>query len=133
MKILIVDDEMPTRMIMKRYLQKLKAADESPLDIDEAENGKIAVEKILSSNNGFHLITLDWNMPTMDGFEVLTELKRQGIKSPIMMISAKTDQDEIDKTLAEGASAYIIKPFSLDQLKEKANDILKSFDHSLFA
>ena len=132
MKILVVDDEMPTRMIMKRYLAKLVVENKEAIEIDEAENGQIAIDKIVECNNGYHLVTLDWNMPKMDGYEALQELQKRGVSAPILMISAKTDQKEIDKTLQSGASGYIIKPFSLDQLREKSNDILKSFAYPLF-
>ena len=87
--------------------------------IVHAENGIDALKKI--KNNDFDLIITDWNMPGMDGIELVSNLRSSdAYKSiPIIMASTNKTESDIKKAFDSGINDYIIKPFSNQKLAEK--------------
>lgn len=114
--ILIVDDELSIRKLLGVYLSK------ENYNVDYAVNGVDALNKL--KLNKFDLIILDIMMPVMDGFEAL-KLIRKEYDIPIIMLSAK--EEEEDKLLAFGFGVdnYETKPFSPKVLVAKVNALMK--------
>ena len=108
MKILVADDEKDlaraTRMILNY----------SGYDVDVAYNGKEALEKV--KNDNYDIIILDIMMPIMDGIEALKEMRKAGINTPIILLTAKAGIDDKVEGLDAGANDYLTKPFHKKEL-----------------
>lgn len=116
--VLIVDDEPMARTLLRLMLVR------AGFNVSEAEDGFDALEKVTISQPD--IILLDVMMPGMDGFSVCAELRQRKETStlPIIMLSAKTDLDSINKGLRVGATKYLTKPISPDDLTRHVKDIL---------
>lgn len=116
-KILIVEDEMQMRLGLKDNLEF------EGYEVDFAEDGQSGLNKII--NNKYHLIILDVMLPKMSGFDVCKQIRQKGIKTPVIMLTAKGE--EIDKVLGLeiGADDYMTKPFSLRELLARIKAILR--------
>jgi CheY-like chemotaxis protein len=88
------------------------------VDIFTAENGKIALD-ILNDDPGMDLVLMDIMMPEMDGYEAMTEIRKQDRfkKLPIIALTAKAMKDDQKKCLDAGANAYLSKPVNIDELE----------------
>ncbi len=84
------------------------------IGVDLASDGRCAIEK--SSGQTYDLIILDVMLPVMDGFEVCRHLRKQGVQTPILMLTAKDDVDEKVRGLELGADDYLTKPFEFKEL-----------------
>lgn len=115
MQVLIVDDDIVSRMLSKTFLKNLGFT-----DINEALDGEEALTKI-NTLDDLGLILLDWNMPRMDGLEFIQSLRSQAhwADLPVLMMTAESQQNKINEALIAGVSEYIMKPFSLDMLVDK--------------
>ena len=118
--VLIVDDEPMARTLLRLMLVR------AGFNVSEAENGFDALEKIEGSQPD--LILLDVMMPGMDGFTVCSQVRvKDGYSElPIIMLSAKTDIDSINRGLAAGATKYLTKPISPEELTKHVREVLKS-------
>jgi two-component system response regulator ResD len=116
--VLIVDDEPMARTLLRLMLVR------AGFNVSEAEDGFDALEKVQASQPD--IILLDVMMPGMDGFSVCEELRQRKETSnlPIIMLSAKTDLDSINKGLRVGATKYLTKPISPEDLTRHVNDVL---------
>jgi DNA-binding response OmpR family regulator len=116
-KILIVEDEPNMRMGLKDNLEF------EGYEVDYAEDGQAGLEKI--THNNYNLILLDVMMPKMSGFDVCKTARKNGINTPIILLTAKGE--EIDKILGLelGADDYVTKPFSLRELLARIKAILR--------
>jgi two-component system, chemotaxis family, chemotaxis protein CheY len=112
---LIVDDSPMVRRIARKALASLG------LEIDDAENGQIALDKC--QNRMPDIVLLDWNMPVMDGLEFLEALRRtDGGSAPIVVFcTTETDVEHIQKAIQSGADEYVMKPFDRDSLCSKVS------------
>jgi two-component system chemotaxis response regulator CheY len=115
MKVLVVDDSSVTRKVIKAAIDVLD------LEADEAQDGLEALEKLSRGYQDIGLILLDWNMPGMSGFDVLVELKsNEKYKDiPVMMVTTEGQRSSIIAAVRAGASNYLTKPFSVEQLESK--------------
>jgi two-component system response regulator ResD len=115
-KILVVDDEVKIRDLLKAYLQK------EGFTVDEAGNGYEALERI--NSNSYHTVVMDLMMPGMDGLELVRQL-RKASDVPVIMLTARGD--EIDRILGLelGADDYLVKPFSPRELVARVKAILR--------
>lgn len=114
--VLIVDDSAAIRKILHRVLVQA----ELPLGkVLEANDGNEALASL--DANAVGLILSDINMPNMDGIEMLGKIKaRENLKNvPIIMITTEGSQEKVMQALQLGASGYVRKPFTPDQIKEK--------------
>ncbi|MFJ7975254.1 response regulator [Peribacillus sp. JNUCC 23] len=102
-KILVVDDEDRIRRLLRMYLER------ENYEIDEAENGDIALTKAIAID--YDLILLDIMMPGKDGIEVCREL-REKKATPIIMLTAKGEEVNRVQGFEVGTDDYIVKPFS---------------------
>ena len=120
--LLVVDDSATFRQLLCMSLQRVDGISGS--DITEASDGEEALEKVKSGS--FDLVLTDIRMPKMDGLEfvrqVRSELKRPDL--PIIIISTKGADEDIDLGMSLGASGYLSKPISMSRLKELVTNFL---------
>ena len=119
-KILIAEDERDIRELIAFSLQGLGG-----FDIVLASNGAEAVERATAEIPD--LILMDVRMPRMTGYAACKKLKENdATKSvPVIFLSAKGQDEEIEQGLAAGAAAYILKPFAPDELVNQVRSVLK--------
>jgi two-component system, chemotaxis family, chemotaxis protein CheY len=119
--VLIVDDSAAIRKILQRVLRQ---TDISLGDICEAGDGTEAVE--ILKNRGFGLILSDINMPQMDGLQLLARIKEMDhVKTvPVIMITTEGGQGKVMEAVQLGATGYVRKHFTAEQIKEKLVGIL---------
>lgn len=120
LKVLVVDDMMSMRNIVKRALVSIGYR-----DIHDASNGEEALEKLKSG--GFGLVLLDWNMPVMSGIELLRIIRADSALQtlPVLMITAEVKMENIMEAIQAGVSDYLVKPFSEQALQEKLEKIFQ--------
>jgi two-component system chemotaxis response regulator CheY len=120
MKILVVDDFSTMRRIVKNLLRQNGYA-----NIEEAEDGAQAYTKL--KNGGFHFVISDWNMPNMDGLELLKKVRGDAeLKDlPILMVTAEAEKEKVVTAIQAGVNNYIVKPFTGEVLKEKMDKIFE--------
>lgn len=122
MKILIVDDSSTMRRIIGNVVMQLGFTKDS---FDEAEDG-LKAWKLLSEAH-YDVILTDWNMPNMNGLELVKKVRSEGThqKTPIIMITTEGGKGEVITALKAGVNNYIVKPFNAEVLKEKLDGVLK--------
>ncbi|MCD7826303.1 MAG: response regulator transcription factor [Clostridiaceae bacterium] len=118
-KVLIADDEEEIRDLLYLYLEK------EGYEVVQAKDGE-EVLQILQSQKDISLLLLDIMMPKMDGFHVLKEL-RQSSNLPVIILSAKTDQNDKILGLDLGADDYIAKPFNPMEAVARVNSNIRRF------
>ena len=116
MKLLIVDDEVGIREVIKEY-----ALNES-YDVLEAEDGVSAID-IMDKQHDIDLIILDIMMPKMDGFTTLTNI-RKNYNTPVIMLSARGDEYDKLQGFNLGVDDYVTKPFSPKELMARIKAVL---------
>ncbi|MGI1806676.1 response regulator transcription factor [Exiguobacterium sp. TDN 0502] len=116
-KILIVDDEVRMRQLLKLYLEPVGYA------CSMASDGEEALDKVKKET--FDLILLDVMMPLFDGFEVCKKIADTYPDLPIIMITALDDAESIVKGLDAGAADYVTKPFNGDVLLARVRSVLR--------
>ena len=114
--VLIVDDSAAIRKILQRVLIQ---AEVTLGKVIEANDGNEALERLKSQNVG--LILSDINMPNMDGLELLARLRADDAWKtvPIIMVTTEGSQNKVMQALQLGATGYVRKPFTAEQIKEK--------------
>ena len=120
-KFLVVDDFSTMRRIVRGLLKEIGHA-----DVDEAEDGQAALAALRVSNSS-HFVISDINMPNMDGFELLAEIKKDAALKhlPVLMVTAEARKEDIVRAAQQGAAGYIVKPFTKATLEEKVQKILQ--------
>ena len=116
MDVLIVDDSAAIRKILQRVLIQA----EVPIGtVYEASDGVEALKTLKAQNVG--LVLSDINMPNMDGLEFLTKVRAEPAWKdlPILMVSTEGTQAKVLEAVERGASGYVRKPFTAEQIKEK--------------
>ena len=121
MRILIVDDSSTMRRIIGNVVQQLGVSKD---DFDEAEDGVVAW-KLFQEKNNYDVVLTDWNMPNMNGLELVKTIRAKDKKIPIVMITTEGGKGEVITALKAGVNNYIVKPFSADILKEKLDGLVK--------
>ncbi|MDR3162502.1 MAG: chemotaxis response regulator CheY [Helicobacteraceae bacterium] len=120
MKILVVDDSSTMRRIIKYTLDRLGFK-----ELLESENGAQAWE-VLSQNSDIGVLITDWNMPEMNGLELVKKVRAEPkcADLPIIMVTTEGGKAEVITALKAGVNNYIVKPFTPDVLKEKLETVL---------
>lgn len=123
MKILIVDDFSTMRRIIKNLLRELGFN-----NTNEADDGSTALPML--KNGGFDFLVTDWNMPNMEGIELLKAVRADPmLKSlPVLMVTAEAKRDQIVEAAQAGVNGYIVKPFTAETLKEKIDKIFERLE-----
>ncbi|MBV9558976.1 MAG: response regulator [Bradyrhizobium sp.] len=114
---LVVDDSAVVRKIARRILEEMD------FQIVEAEDGEQALQAC--KNAIPEAILLDWNMPNMDGYEFLGNLRRLpgGDTPKVVFCTTENDIDHISRALAAGANEYIMKPFDKEIISAKFQEV----------
>jgi len=113
MRALIVDDSRFVRGYLRGMLE------ERGIACDEAADGRAALE-LLHGDLSFDLALVDWNMPVMNGLEMLRQLRADGFRDlKVMMVTTEAENDYIVRALEAGADEYLMKPFDDQALYEK--------------
>ena len=112
-RILLADDSIDNRMLIRAYLGK------TGYGLDEAENGKVAVDKLLSGT--YDLVLMDIQMPVMDGFSAVRcirqwELEHGARRTPIIALTASTFEETIRKAVDAGCDSHLGKPLKRSTL-----------------
>jgi DNA-binding response OmpR family regulator len=116
-RILVVEDEPQLALGLEDDL-KLEG-----YEVEVTRDGQTATERVLSQP--FDLIILDVMLPRKDGFEVCRELREAGLRDPIILLTAKTQESEKVLGLDLGADDYVTKPFSPRELRARIRTILR--------
>jgi len=112
MRALIVDDSRFVRNLLRGLLEK------RGMECEEAGNGLAAIDKIRV--DAFDLALVDWNMPVMNGLELLQQLRAEGFDDlKVLMVTTEAEDDFIVRALDAGADEYLMKPFDNEALCEK--------------
>lgn len=124
LKILIVDDSELNRELLAGML-----GDE--YEIYQVENGKKAIEILEENREQFKLVLLDINMPVMDGYEVLSIMKRRKWldKLPVIVISAEISGESVKKAYELGASDYFVRPFNVAIVLRRVRNMITLYDN----
>jgi len=115
-----VDDSSTMRRIIKNTLARLDYK-----DVLEAEHGVEAWQK-MCENNDIDVLITDWNMPEMNGLELVKKVRAEPKYNdmPIIMVTTEGGKAEVIVALKAGVNNYIVKPFTPAVLKEKLEDVL---------
>ena len=113
MRALIVDDSSTMRSVLRMILRA------SGIETAEAGNGAEALRR-LEETGAVDFALVDWNMPVMNGFDMLVQLRAQGFSDlKVMMVTTEAENDFIVRALDAGADEYLMKPFDEEGLSEK--------------
>ncbi len=120
LKFLIVDDSPTMRRIVINTLKRLGYR-----DIEDADNGSSALDK-LKTIPGINFVITDWNMPVMDGLQLVTTIRStpEYSKLPILMVTTRSVKEDIIDAMKAGVNNYVVKPFTPDTMKAKIETIL---------
>ena len=117
MRILVVEDEPKVAKALQEGL--------------EAENYEVTLAQtgedgfFLASSQAFDLIVLDWMLPGRDGLEVLSTLRKRGMQTPVLVLTAKDAIEERVSGLDAGADDYLVKPFAFPELTARVRALLR--------
>ena len=120
LKFLIVDDFSTMRRIIRGLLKEI-----GYLNAEEAEDGVVALSMLRNANYDF--VVSDINMPNMNGFDLLSQIKKDETLRhlPVLMVTAEARKEDIVRAAQEGAAGYIVKPFTKATLEEKVAKIMQ--------
>jgi two-component system chemotaxis response regulator CheY len=114
-KALVVDDSRTIRKILAATMEEIG------FEVLEAENGREALEVLEAQQTAVPLILVDWDMPEMNGLDLLKRLRQNPEFSSmvVVMVTAQADMEHIVEALNAGANEYVMKPFTKDILLGK--------------
>ena len=117
MRIMLVDDSKTMRNIQSNILGQLGYS-----ELEEACDGQDALSKLSAFNP--ELMLVDWNMPNMDGLTCVKNVRQQGIKTPIIMVTTESEKARVIEAIKAGVNNYVVKPFTPEQLSERVNETM---------
>lgn len=120
MKILLVDDSKTMRNIQKKVLQTM----DPNATFAEAGDGLEALPLIAAEAGGFDLALIDWNMPNMNGLQLVTKIRETDKKMLLIMATTEAEKQRVLDALRAGVNNYVVKPFTPDALLEKVQATL---------
>ena len=117
--ILVVEDEIPLLTLLRYNLEK------QGFRVEEAADGQEALTRVAESRPD--LVLLDWMLPALSGLEVCRQLRRRPATRdlPIILVTARTEQQDTVRALDTGADDYISKPFAMDGLLARIRALLR--------
>jgi two-component system chemotaxis response regulator CheY len=120
MKVLVVDDFSTMRRIVKNLLRDLGFT-----NIQEADDGSTALPMLQGGD--FDFVVTDWNMPGMQGIDLLKAIRADSSLShiPVLLITAEAKKEQIVMAAQAGVNGYIVKPFTAGTLKTKIDKIFE--------
>lgn len=116
--VLVVDDQQTIRSLVRTGLQQLGFK-----DIREASDGEAGLRQLLTSP--VHLVISDYNMPKLDGLGLLRAVRSHGPlqKTAFIMLTGRADADLVQRAVQFGVNNYLVKPFTVQILKEKIEGV----------
>jgi two-component system chemotaxis response regulator CheY len=119
---LIVDDSLSLRKVLIKTIRMCHPGD---VTFHQAEHGRAALDVL--SHEWVDLIFTDINMPVMDGFELIAEIRRSDLLSstPIIVITSETRKSELEARLGTGVSGIVTKPFRPEEIRDLIGKLLK--------
>lgn len=118
-KILLVEDNREVAGILFDYFESMG------MELDYADNGELGLQLALSEN--FDLILLDLMLPRMDGLTVCNKLREAGNNTPVLMLTALDNREDMLKGFEHGADDYLTKPFDLEILEARMYALVKRY------
>ena len=114
MRAMVIDDSRAIRLILGKMLKELG------FEVIDAENGAVAMERLKTSEK-LDIALVDWNMPEMNGYEFVCEVRKDDAYKdlPLMMVTTETEMSQVVKALEAGANEYVMKPFTKEMITEK--------------
>jgi len=117
MRILVVEDEPKVASFIRRALEEESYA------VDVCADGQQGLDWAQSID--YDLIVLDLMLPGIPGLEVLKQIRKGGVKTPVMILTARSEVDQRVKGLDAGADDYLTKPFAIEELLARARALLR--------
>ncbi len=115
MRLLVVDDNPQVSRVLVR------AFSEEGYVVDRVADGALGLEQITAVS--YDVAILDWMLPGMDGVTVCRTARARGVKTPILILTARAEPGSRDIAIDAGASDYVAKPFDLDELVKRVRSI----------
>lgn len=119
MKILVVDDYVTMRRIIRNLLSQI-----AHTDVEEAEDGNTAFD--LLKRKKFDLVLSDWNMQPMSGLELLRKVRAEATLAPLpfIFVTAENKPENIAAAKQAGANNFVVKPFTAEVLRDRINLVM---------
>ena len=116
--VLLVEDDPFTQRLATSILKQLGIG-----NLTAVADGQAAIDLLTSTEIQFDLIVSDWNMPNVTGLDLLKHVRRSWENMPFLMLTANANEEFVRSARANKVDAYVIKPFSSNQLKQKITAI----------
>jgi two-component system copper resistance phosphate regulon response regulator CusR len=117
MRLLLVEDEPEIRDFLEQPLA------DAGYEVDAAKDGRTAIQ--LASGKKYDVLIVDLGLPDQDGIDLILQLRRSGISSPVLILSARRSVDDRVKGLEQGGDDYLTKPFALAELLARLRNLLR--------
>ncbi|NOZ93413.1 MAG: response regulator [Acidobacteria bacterium] len=114
MKVLVIDDSRAMRAILSKIMSELG------FDVVTAADGREGLDR-LGEDDGIGLVLVDWNLPGMNGYELVKAVRRDPAWDEVrlIMVTTETERENVSRAMDAGADEYVMKPFTKDVLLEK--------------
>ena len=119
MKILLLEDDYLYKVTIKDFLEEFE------YEVNDFDDGNDALDAIY--DNSYALLLLDIRVPGIDGYEILKEIRQNGIFTPVIMLTSLTDIHNLSLGYELGCSDYLRKPFELKELKYRIDHTIKTY------
>jgi len=117
-KILIIDDDKELCELIRKYDERANYS------VHTVHSGSLGLHKV--EENEYHLIILDVMLPEINGFSILSEIRKHN-RTPVLMLTAKDTEDDKIKGFSIGADDYLTKPFSMNELMARAHSLIRRY------
>jgi len=117
MRLLLVEDESEIQSFLQQPLAN------AGYEVDVAEDGRTAIQ--LASEKKYDVLIVDLGLPDQDGIDLILQLRRSGVSSPVLILSARRSVDDRVKGLEQGGDDYLTKPFALAELLARLRNLLR--------
>src|SRR6202051_2571614 len=117
MRLLLVEDEPEIQDFLKQPLAN------AGYEVDAAKDGRTAAQ--LASGSKYDVLVVDLGLPDQDGIDLILQLRRSGVSSPVLILSARRSVDDRVRGLEQGGDDYLTKPFALAELLARLRNLLK--------
>src|ERR1700691_3835110 len=117
MRLLLVEDELEIQSFLKQPLA------DAGYEVDTAKDGRTATQ--LASGEKYDVLIVDLGLPDQDGIDLILQLRRSGVRSPVLILSARRSVDDRVKGLEQGGDDYLTKPFALAELLARLRNLLR--------
>ncbi|MGA3045219.1 MAG: response regulator transcription factor [Terracidiphilus sp.] len=117
MRLLLVEDEPEIQSFLQQPLAN------AGYEVDAAKDGRTAIQ--LATENNYDVLIVDLGLPDQDGIDLILQLRRSGVSSPVLILSARRSVDDRVKGLEQGGDDYLTKPFALAELLARLRNLLR--------